>query len=305
MKPSSNLLMIRPVAFESNIQTMESNAFQERNPDVSAVQQQALQEFEQMVDMLRSNDLQVSVIDSQREPHTPDAIFPNNWLSTHEDGTLVLYPMEAPNRRQERRPAIIEALKDKFNVTNIIDLSNYEAQHMFLEGTGSLVLDRTNKIAYACLSSRTHQEVLSDFSTKLGYQILAFEAADAENKAIYHTNVMMCVAESFAVVCLEAIGDKAQRKQLETQLQKSKKVILGISREQMGLFAGNMLEVMNTKGERFLVMSDSAYHSLSDLQINTIKSFCQILHTPLETIETNGGGSARCMMAEIYLAPKQ
>ena len=301
---ASTILMIRPTSFGFNEQTAKSNAFQTFNADQPRVQDEALNEFDIFVKLLRENKIEVLVIDDNFDSHTPDSIFPNNWISTHADGKLVLYPMEAHNRRLERRPDIIHKLNQHFLINEIIDLTFYEDQSKFLEGTGSMVLDSENKLAYACLSSRTNPEVLADFCQKTGYQAIAFNAYDKMGTPIYHTNVMMCVARNFVVICLETITDLNERNQIVNSFIKTGKEIIKISFEQMHHFAGNMLELKNKSADRLLVMSESAYQSLSHSQITNIERYCEILHTPITTIETTGGGSARCMLAEIHLPVK-
>ncbi len=304
---TSNILMVRPVRFEFNEQTAESNAFQ--NADIATqtkadTQVEALKEFDAMVRWLRDNGLNVTVIDDTAEPHTPDSIFPNNWVSFHQSGKVILYPMQAQNRRLERRQDIIETLSNDFQITQIIDLSYFEAENKFLEGTGSLVLDRKSRIAYACLSPRTHADVLTAFSKVIDYEIVTFEATDINNKAVYHTNVVMCVGDIFVVICLEAIKNLDERLSIRNTIVKSGKEIIEISIDQMNHFAGNMLLVNNTKGEKLLVMSTSAYRSLTPKQIDRLDDYARLTHFDLSVIEANGGGSARCMMAEIHLPRK-
>ena len=304
---TSNILMIRPVNFGFNQETAESNTFQnaefgEQNKDKS--QQIALREFDEMVGQLRKSGVNVIVIDDTSEPHTPDSIFPNNWISFHANGTLITYPMQAVNRRLERREDIIEQLSETFYINRRIDLSRFEAENKFLEGTGSMVLDRKYKIAYACLSPRTDEEVLKEFSIQMNYEIVSFNAVDGTGKQIYHTNVVMCIGDMFAVICLEAIPDLDEKIMVRNSLEQSGKRVIDISLEQMNQFAGNMLEVKSKKGEKILVMSNSAYHSLKPKQLEILIEYCTIYHFDLTMIEANGGGSARCMMAEIHLPAK-
>jgi hypothetical protein len=282
MQTTSHLLMIRPVNFGFNAETAVNNAFQSAGNDAGA-QEKALQEFDAFVQVLQQNGVDVTVVEDTALPHTPDSIFPNNWISFHDDSTIVLYPMYASNRRLERKPGVLEAVKNKFSIQNTIDLSGHEAENVFLEGTGSMVLDRQNKIAYACLSPRTDYFVLTEFCEKMGYTAESFDAIDQNGQAIYHTNVMMCVSAAITT---------------------SGKTIIPISCEQMNHFAGNMLQVSNNKGVPLLVMSSQAYHSLTKDQVAQLEHFNPIIHSPLTTIETNGGGSARCMMAEIHLPVK-
>jgi len=300
----STVLMIRPVAFGFNEQTAGSNAFQQQGLDQQNVQQQALQEFDTLVTALRDNGVDVIVVDDTPHPHTPDSIFPNNWVSFHENGQIFLYPMQAENRRLERREDIVDRLKAKFNISEVDDLSHFEASEKFLEGTGSMVLDRQNKIAYACLSPRTDREVLTEFSERSGYSTIEFHAVDGLGKAIYHTNVLMCMGEAFVVICLDSVTDEDERELLTDSFALTGKEIVEISLDQMNAFAGNMLELVNDKGEHLLVMSARAYHSLSQEQINSLEKHCKLIYADLNTIETNGGGSARCMIAEVRLPVK-
>jgi hypothetical protein len=293
--------MIRPVNFVFNEQTAGSNAFQNRNAEQQRVQDNALQEFDLFVNVLRENGVEVIVIDDTVEPHTPDSIFPNNWVSFHNDGTVFLYPMMAENRRLERREDIIMQLEDEFKIKHVIDLSHFEHENKFLEGTGSMVLDRENRIAYACLSPRTDKEVLEEFCKDSGYQPVLFRSVDQNGMDIYHTNVLMCIGSSYAVICLDSIKDETEKLHVISSLQSTQKQIIAISFDQMNHFAGNMLEVQNKDGESLLVMSKSAWDSLNYEQKAILSSFSKPIYSDISTIETNGGGSARCMMAEVHL----
>ena len=304
---TSNILMIRPVNFGFNPETAESNTFQnaefgEQNKTQS--QQIALREFDEMVNHLRKSGVNIIVIDDTPNPYTPDSIFPNNWVSFHGNGSIITYPMQAENRRLERREDIIEQISTSFYVNRRIDLSRLEIDDKFLEGTGSMVLDRKFKIAYACLSPRTHEDVLQEFSSQMNYEIVKFNAMDGSGKQIYHTNVLMCIGDMFAVICLEAIPDLDERLMVRNSLEQSGKRVVEITLEQMNQFAGNMLEIKSQNGQKLLVMSSSAYHSLTTKQIDTLDDYCTIHHFDLSMIEGNGGGSARCMMAEIHLPMK-
>ena len=292
--------MIRPVNFSFNAETAVNNAFQSAATDDST-QGKALAEFESFVKVLRDNGVDVTVIDDTPQPYTPDSIFPNNWISFHEEGIVCLYPMYAVNRRLERKPGVLHQLEKRFRVDATMDLSSYEKESLFLEGTGSMVLDREFRIAYACLSPRTDRQVLEDFCIKMNYQPEVFMAVDAANKPIYHTNVMMCVADRYVVVCLESLPESFQREHLEATILNTGKEIIPISLDQMNQFAGNMLQVHNARQEKLLVMSTQAYRSLHKDQIEKLTSYNRIVHSSLTTIETNGGGSARCMLAEIHL----
>ena len=300
MQTTSHILMIRPVNFSFNAETAGNNAFQIKN-DEANVQGKALNEFDQFVSMLRSNGVDVIVIDDTPEPNTPDSIFPNNWVSFHDDGTVLLYPMYAPNRRAERKEHVIEKLNEHFIIKNKIDLSYNESSKLFLEGTGSMVLDRDNRIAFACLSPRTDQKVLDEFCRKMNYKAVVFHSVDENGQAIYHTNVMMCVGDKFVVICLDSIREAKEKKNVISAIEKTGKEIIDISYDQLNHFAGNMLQVENNKAEKLLVMSTQAFLSLSGDQVKKLNGYNRIIHAPLTTIEVNGGGSARCMMAEIHL----
>lgn len=301
MQTTSNLLMIRPVAFGLNIQTADSNAFQNKKASQEAVQEKALAEFDAFVVKLRSHGIDVTVTEDTLKPHTPDSIFPNNWISFHDDGSIYLYPMQAENRRLERRDDLIDVLSKRFSITEINDLSFTEERGEFLEGTGSMVLDRSKKLAYACLSIRTQQKVLDIFCRESGFEAVTFKAVDQNGKAIYHTNVMMCVGDKFVVICLDSIPNKVEKANVVKIINDSEKEIIEISLDQMNQFAGNMLQLVNRERKSFLVMSARAHNALNKIQLNTIAKYAEILSSPLTTIEDNGGGSARCMMAEIHL----
>lgn len=296
--------MIRPKRFESNPLTAESNRFQS-SQSVSPEQLQSLvaNEFEAIADALSAKGVTVIRFDDTAEPHTPDSIFPNNWVSFHGDGTVVLYPMEAVNRRTERRRDIIDSLSRDygFQVSEIIDLSSHEKDGHYLEGTGSMVLDRVNRIAYACLSSRTHLDVLGEFAQRMDYEIIAFDAVDRNGTPIYHTNVLMNVGESLAVVCADAIPRAEQRDAVLRQLAETRHEIVMLTYEQLDTFAGNMLELQTANGERLTVMSSRARASLTVDQVRKIEQQSTIVDTDIKTIEDSSGGSARCMLAEIHL----
>jgi hypothetical protein len=303
MQTTSHILMIRPVNFSFNAETATNNAFQVAGNDDGA-QEKALKEFNEFVQLLRENEIDVTVVDDTADPYTPDSIFPNNWVSFHDDGTVCLYPMYAPNRREERKPGVLEIISEKFTIINKIDFSYYEQKNLFLEGTGSMVLDRENKIAYACLSPRTDKKILEIFCDYMGYKAVVFDAADEKGRPIYHTNVMMCVADKYIVICLDSLPRKKERDEVIAVIKNSGKEIIEISFDQMNHFAGNMLQVNNSRNEKLLVMSTQAYESLSPKQVKKLSSFNKIIHSSLTTIETNGGGSARCMMAEVHLPEK-
>lgn len=302
MQNTSHILMIRPVNFEYNSQTAINNSFQTKTED-EAVSTKAIKEFDAFVELLKNNNIDVMVVDDTATPITPDSIFPNNWISFHEGGTICLYPMFAENRRAERKPNVIKCIENKFKVLNTIDFTDYELDNVFLEGTGSMVLDREKKIAYACLSPRTDWRLFKIFCQKLQYKPISFIAVDAHQQPIYHTNVMMCVADKYAIICLDAIQDQFEKDKVIATLNKSGKEIIEINLEQINFFAGNMLQVKNKKGNKLLVMSSQSYKSLTQQQLQRLKTFNKIIHSNLSTIEKNGGGSARCMMAEIFLPP--
>lgn len=296
--------MIRPARFESNPLTAESNAFQGRSQASPSEQQQAaLREFDNLVDALRAAHIDVVVAEDTPEPHTPDSIFPNNWVSFHGDGRVVLYPMEAINRRTERRADIIESLVSEygFKVRDILNLSEHERAGHYLEGTGSMVLDRHNRIAYACLSSRTQLDPLGDFAQRMDYDVVSFDAVDRNRTPIYHTNVLMNVGESLAVICADAIPDKDQRAAVLASLRNTGHDVLSISYDQLEAFAGNMLELRNNDGERVVAMSTRAWNSLDTTQRETLHGNGTVVHVPIDDIEDSAGGSVRCMLAEVHL----
>ncbi|WP_235953940.1 citrulline utilization hydrolase CtlX [Mucilaginibacter inviolabilis] len=298
---TNNILMIRPVSFGFNEQTAGSNAFQNRDADQQAVQDKALTEFNGFVKTLKENGVNVTVVDDTPQPHTPDSIFPNNWVSFHADGQVFLYPMQAENRRLERREDLISKLEDHFKINHVIDLSRFEDETKFLEGTGSMVLDRENKIAYACLSPRTDKDVLNLFCKQVDYQAISFDAVDEHGKAIYHTNVLMCIGSGFTVICSDSIPNPHEKIEVLESLRSTQKEIIEISFEQMNRFAGNMLEVKNKTDETLIVMSKNAYDALHEDQKSALQKYGKLVYADINTIETNGGGSARCMMAEVHL----
>lgn len=302
MQHTSHLLMIQPVNFGFNTETAVNNTFQKNMG--GDVQQQALQEFTDFVAVLRKNKIDVTVVKDSLHPATPDSIFPNNWISFHADGRIFLYPMFAVNRRLERKTAVQEAVKSNFSFTEIIDLTGSENDGLFLEGTGSMVLDRENKIAYACLSPRTDEKLLNEFCKLIDYNPITFKAIDNTGVDIYHTNVMMCIAKTFAVVCLESVTVHEDKAKLIGSLIKTNKEIVDISLQQLNHYAGNMLQVINEEGELLLIMSTQAYQSLTNAQIEILQKHNRIIHSSLNTIESVGGGSARCMMAEVFLLKK-
>ena len=297
--------MIRPVRFESNPQTAGSNRFQGETDAVPGeLHEAATRQFESLVSALREGGVRVIVVDDTEEPHTPDAIFPNNWVSFHDDGT-VLYPMEAENRRDERREDIIERLDAEygFQVSDVVDLTDHEREGHFLEGTGSMVLDRVNRIAYACLSSRTHLDALADFGQRMDYEIVAFEAVDRDGVPIYHTNVLMNVGEAIAVICDVAIPREDQRNAVLERLRSTGHRVIRLAFDQLEAFAGNMLELRGDHGERVVAMSQQAYDSLRDEQRDALRRNGRIVTAAIDVIERSAGGSVRCMLAEVHLPP--
>ena len=296
---TSKVFMVKPVCFGFNEQTAGNNAFQKEGFNQGA-QEKALKESNDFVSLLRENGIEVAIAEDTLEPKTPDSIFPNNWFSTHPEGKLVLYPMFAPNRRAERKDVFLEEIKKNFDCKKIVDLTKWENEGKFLEGTGSMVLDRVAKVAYACKSPRTCEEVFNDFCKQLEFTPLLFNAVDKNDKMIYHTNVLMCIGSTFAVVCTDSIKDKEECKKVVKSLEKSGKKVVKITFDQMEHFAGNMLEVKNKEGKRFLIMSQTAFDCLTDEQKDYLGKECTILHPKIECVEVNGGGSARCMMAELF-----
>jgi hypothetical protein len=304
---TSTLLMIQPAAFFFNEETAENNYYQDPTKAVAKESSQdlALKEFQDFVALLRANQIDVIVVPDLVENETPDSIFPNNWVSFHEDGRVFLYPMCAKSRRRERRPEILDQIQHSgFSISTITDLSYTENQGLYLEGTGSMIFDRANQIAYAARSIRTDENLFNDYCKTIGYQPVvfsSFQTVEQQRLPIYHTNVMMCVADRYAVICLTCIDDLEEREMVRENLEKTGKTIIEISEDQVNQFAGNMLQVENTLGEKFLIMSDSACRSLTADQLKLLTSFNPILAPSLTTIETCGGGSARCMLAEVFL----
>lgn len=308
MKQTTNsILMIRPVAFRMNEQTAVNNYYQKVLDGLTPenVNAKAQEEFDTFVQKLKMVGIDVTVVDDTITPDTPDSIFPNNWISFHENGDVVLYPMFAKNRRAERREDILDLLEEKgFKLNDIIDYTSAEEDDIFLEGTGSLLLDRANGKAYCALSPRADEELMIEFCEDFDMGPVIFEAyqtVDGERKLIYHTNVMMCLGETFAVICADCIDDKSERKQVLQSLKEDGKEIILITEDQVNNFAGNMLQLKGTDDKSYLIMSKSAHESLTAAQIERIEKHATILSSSLDTIEACGGGSARCMMAEIFL----
>ena len=297
--------MIRPAAFGFNEETAVNNYFQS-NPAISKeeLQQKALLEFDNMVQTLRDHDIDVVVIDDTKEPAKPDAIFPNNWLSTSPDGIVTVFPMYAPSRRLEKRDDILKILADQFIVKDLQDWSEFEVEGRFLEGTGSMVFDHDNKMIYAAVSERTNLSVLEKFAATNGYQAIVFLATDKNGMPVYHTNVAMTLGENFAVLCEEAIDEEWELIAVRQLLESTGHSIIAITREQMHCFAGNMLPVKNKKGEKLLIMSKTAFDSLRKEQKQMLEAYAKLLTIAVPTIEEVEGGSVRCMMAEVFLERK-
>lgn len=301
---TNTVLMVRPVRFRMNEQTVVNNYFQEemdlKNDEIN---HQAQQEFDVLVEKLRTVGVKVIVVDDIYEQNTPDSVFPNNWITFHQNGDVAIYPMFAENRRRERREDILDKVEaEGFDIENVYDYTDAEKENIFLEGTGAMILDRVNRKAYCALSPRADEDLFIEFCEDFEYTPVIFKAYQQvgnEQLPIYHTNVMMALGVDFAVVCLDTITDKSERKNLLHHLKEDKKEVINITPEQMCQYAGNMLQVQG-KNSTYLVMSDAAYNALTPQQIQTIEKHTQILHSNLETIETCGGGSARCMMAEVF-----
>jgi hypothetical protein len=295
---ASTILMVRPAGFAFNKQTAVNNSFQTESEALN--HDKVLEEFDAFVQELQEQQVDVIVINDNEKPQKPDAIFPNNWFCTLPNGTLALFPMHAPNRRLERRDEIIAQLKEKLNVTEVQDWTAFEANNLFLESTGSMVIDHDNKMIYACLSPRTDEMLLNKFAAVNGYQAISFIAADQQGRPIYHTNVMMHIGDGYAVVCSECIIDDEERKAVTDLLHSTGHIVITITYDQMNHFAGNMLQVESRTGQKITILSRQACDSLTALQIEALMAHTQLLPVDITTIETTGGGSARCMMAEIF-----
>ena len=307
LQTTNTILMIRPINFRMNEQTAVNNYYQKTLKELlpATVNQKAQQEFDAFAEKLRNFGVNVVVVSDTNEFDTPDSIFPNNWISFHEEGIVGIYPMFAENRRLERREdVLVELEKNGFLIENIIDYTSAEEEQVFLEGTGSMILDRENKKAYCALSPRADEDLFIEFCEEFEYTPVVFtsyQTVENKREAIYHTNVMMCVAETFAVICLSSIDDKSERKNILKHLKEDKKQVIDITEEQVNNFAGNMLQVKGANDELFLVMSQAAHDCLTQSQKSQINRHCKIISSSLATIEACGGGSARCMMAEVFL----
>jgi hypothetical protein len=307
---TDTVFMVRPVQFRLNEQTAVNNYYQNLDADQhiknEVANKQAQQEFDALVLALREKDIQVIVVSDDEKNDTPDSIFPNNWISTHDQGDIALYPMFAKNRRLERRPEVLDTLEQNgFQIKNVVDYTSAEDEDMFLEGTGSLLLDRVHQKAYCSTSPRANEELLIEFCEDFEYTpviFTAYQTVEGKRLPIYHTNVMMALGEQYAVICLDCIDDKKERKNVLQHLKEDGKEVIAITEAQVDAFAGNMMQVHNSAGKRFLVMSDQAYKSLKPDQIIRLEKHNDIIHPAIETIETLGGGSVRCMMAEVFLS---
>ncbi len=305
MQITNNILLIRPANFGFNTETAMSNAFQRQLTESQHnIQSKVLTEFDAFVATLKSKGVNVLVFEDTTEPLKTDAVFPNNWVTFHANGTVILYPMYAPNRRFEKRRDILQSLKQKFRFKEVLDLSNYEAKNLFLEGTGSIIFDHEHRVAYACLSPRTDKILFLNVCNYLRYKPIHFNAIDRTGKAIYHTNVMMCIGRQFAAICLDSISHPTERELVSQSLQNTGHEIIDISFEQMNAFAGNMLEIKTDTERSILGLSLRAFDTLTNTQKATIEKYCELVPLSIPTIETIGGGSARCMMAEVFLDKK-
>ncbi|RFC55647.1 citrulline utilization hydrolase CtlX [Brumimicrobium aurantiacum] len=304
MQSSNNIFLVKPASFGYNAETAASNAFQNqmsKDMDHEAISKKAIEEFETMAQKLSEKGVNVLVIEDTPTPVKPDAIFPNNWGSFHADGRVILYPMLAENRREERREEILEIIGKKFEIKEIIDLSKQEEKGVFLEGTGSIIFDHQFKIGYACLASRTDKNLFVNTCELLGYKAVYFDAKDQSGHEIYHTNVMMNIGNGYAVVCLESISNPSERAHVIKSLEDSNKEIVAISYEQMNAFCGNMLELEIPNGRNILAMSQSSFDKFNSAQKKTLESYCELFPLNVKTIERIGGGSVRCMISELFL----
>lgn len=306
---TDTILMVRPAQFRLNEETAVNNYYQDQEFDkqinLEDASKRAQAEFDAFAKALQDKGIQLIIFNDDNKYDTPDSVFPNNWLSTHADGTVTLYPMFAENRRQERRSEILEAMeKQGFQIKEVMDYTSAESEGIFLEGTGSLLLDRINKIAYCSISPRADEDLMIEFCEDFEYTPIIFTAYQTVGEArlpIYHTNVMMALGEEYAVICLDAIDSKAEVKSVIKHLKQTGKEVINITEKQVESFAGNMIQVLNDAGKKFLVMSHQAYESLTTAQIKKLEKFNEIIHPDIKTIETLGGGSVRCMMAEVFL----
>ena len=297
------ILMVRPYQFYFNQQTAANNFFQS-NVNIENANELAIAEFDAMVEKLRAHQIKVNVVQDTKDPSTPDSIFPNNWVSTHEGGTLCLYPMFAQNRRAERKSTVLDFLESNYKIENTLDLTDLEKEGIFLEGTGSMVLDHQNKLAYGCLSERLDKNAFYEWCDKMQFKAIAFKAVDDKAQPIYHTNVMMCMGDQFVVICLDSIPNEKEKQMLVDSFDQTNKEVITISQDQLNHFAGNMLQVFDINEKPHLIMSEQAHTSLDPAQLKSLEKYNPLLPISIPTIEALGGGSTRCMMAEIYLINK-
>jgi hypothetical protein len=302
---TDTVFMVRPVQFRLNEQTAVNNYYQDDGVKILDQNQKAQDEFDAFAKALQEKGINVIIISDDDKNDTPDSIFPNNWISTHQNGDIALYPMFAENRRLERRPEVLNRIEEEgFKIENIVDYTSAEDEGFFLEGTGSLLLDRVNKKAYCSISPRADEELMIEFCEDFEFTpviFTAYQTVEDKRLPIYHTNVMMALGENYAVICLDCIDDKKERKNVLKHLKEDHKEVITITEDQVNSFAGNMMQVHNSNGDRLLVMSDQAYNSLNPDQITKLEKFNEIIHPSISTIETLGGGSVRCMMAEVFL----
>ncbi len=300
---TSQIMMVRPASFGFNEQTAKSNTFQTEvdSQENAMASEEAIAEFDNYVKVLQDAGVTVNIIQDSNEPKKPDAIFPNNWISFHENGQLVLYPMCTPNRRWERRRSILDMIGLGYTISNEIDLSHYEADEKFLEGTGSMILDRQNKICYACVSIRTDAVLLEEFCEKLDFEPVLFESVNENNFPVYHTNVIMGLAQDYVVICMESIPKESDKEMLLAKFAETGKEVVDISFEQVTKFCGNVIELESEDGESLLVMSEQAFNGFTDAQKKQIRQYSKMTYAPIYTIEKIGGGGARCMVAEVFL----
>ena len=305
MQTTNNILLIRPSNFCFNAETVSTNAFQKKTKiaDNDFIKKNAIEEFDLFAKTLISKGVNVFIFNDTPSPVKPDAIFPNNWITFHADGTVILYPMFAPNRRLEKRQDIIDSIGQNFKIKNVVDFSNYEKENKFLEGTGSIIFDHENKIAYACFSSRTDKDVFIKVCEYLHYRPVYFSACDQNGIEIYHTNVMLCIGEKFAVICSGSILNSVEKEMVMTSLSRTGHQLIDITFEQMSNFAGNMLEIRTKENKNILVLSQSSFISLTEIQKIELIKYVELIPLSIKTIETIGGGSARCMIAEVFLEP--
>ena len=305
---TNSILMIRPINFGYNEETAQDNHYQIKDSIIKNSNESAQNEFDNMVNNLRQNGVSVYVFQDDEDDYTPDSIFPNNWVSFHQNGDVGLYPMYAKNRRLERRPEVLKFLESEgFTISHIVDYSSAESENKFLEGTGSMILDRENRVAYCSISNRSNEDLFIEFCEDFEFTPVlfnSFQTVGNKRLPIYHTNVMMCIATDYVIICLDSIDDKNQRKNVSDFINQSEKKLIEISEKQVESFAGNMLELVNENNESVLVMSKSAEDSLNQNQKNIITNYSRIVSCDINTIEVCGGGSARCMMAEIFLPKK-